>query len=395
MSIPSIDQVSGAFNVVGQSLKYVFDLIPSAYRTFSGWHQINKIYEDPNMSTTKKTASILLAGINMSTESQILAHKVSILPRENLQQLASIAILTRGGMDALHAFENPNIWDWEIAVSGAKYTLKMQQIAHNREELNTAVNIMETAEILYTHRKIALSALKKLHRKISYTSQITRNALQTRSAMNSQQTNIPTEIVQNAQEATNSQSMNAQKFYQDLLERYKKTLQGECSDFEILNLLNQHIHELLQTVRSKLRECKTIIDEEDITHFDTIPFLLHGEAVFQKRMCRISGKPIRKVVVVRSSNNSKPIYYEWKNLQHALEDGICPPRWPASLPFGPESTIIDIEETREVVNELKKASSNPQFKKDAQEKYLDYKMQKKALEEALKLLKVDLAQAKA
>ncbi|MCL6756614.1 MAG: hypothetical protein M3A24_05665 [Candidatus Rhabdochlamydia oedothoracis] len=47
-----------------------------------------------------------------------------------------------------------------------------------------------------------------------------------------------------------------------------------------------------------------------------------------------------------------------------------------------------------MINELKKASSNPQFKKDAQEKYLDYKMQKKALEEALKLLKVDLAQAK-
>lgn len=403
MSIPSIDQISGAFNAMYQGVTYVLGFIPPVYRSISAGFQLQKIYENPNMSTTRKTASILLTGINMAAESQLVAHKINSSPNEELHKLASTAIITRAGMDLLDrvdGFDTENYAnirematsEVKPAIKTVKYMLKIQQIAHNREDLNTCLSTIESAEILYMHREMFLSKLKTLYRAALQVSRATINTLQIQQPATSQQT-VAAQI--DPQEVANNQLTNVQTLYQDLLSRYKETLQGKCSDLEILDLLKQEIHELLQTARNKLRECEAIIEGSDITHFDAIPFLLHGEAIFQKRMCRISGKPIRKVVVVRASDNNKPIYYEWKNLQHALEDGIPPPRWPVSLSFGPESTVIDIEETREVVNELKKASSNPQFKKDVQEKYFDYKMQKKALEEALKLLKVDLAQAKA
>lgn len=385
MSIPSIDQISGAFNAIYQGLAYTAGFIPPMYNSISRMFQINKIYNDPNMGTIKKTASVLLTTMNMTAESQLVAHKINLSPNEDLQRLARLAVITRQGMDALYLLgnENPNIW--ERCLSGAKFGIKIERIVDNREDLNTAINVInfaETAEILYTHRETILPVLKKLYKRTLQASQTAKNALQIQSATSSQQTNIQTGIAQiDPQEATNSQAL-----YQDLLSRYRKTFQGRHNNLEILDLLNQEIHKELKPIKSKLRECEAIIEGEDITHFDTIPFLLHGEAVFQKRMCRISGKPIRKVVVVQASSNSKPIYYEWKNLQQALENDVRPSRWPVSLAFGPESTMVNIEETREVVNELKKASANPEFKKEVQKKYLEYKIQKEEFEGVCKLI---------
>lgn len=399
MSIPSIDQISGAFNAMYQGVTYVLGFIPPVYRSISAGFQLQKIYENPNMSTTRKTASILLTGINMAAESQLVAHKINFSPNEELHKLASTAIITRAGMDLLDRFDGfgtenyANIWEMATsevnpAIKTVKYMLKIQQIAHNREDLNTCLSTIESAEILYMHREMFLSKLKTLYRAALQASQTATNAFQIQQPAANQQA-IAAQI--DLQEATNNRLTNVQILYQDLLERYRETLQGRYSDFEILSLLKQEIHEELQSTKSKLRECEAIIEGKDITHFDTIPFILHGEKAFQKRMCRISGKPIRKVVTVQSDNN-KAIYYEWKNLQHALENGICPPRWPASLPFGPEFTIINIEETREVINALKKASSHPKFQEKIQEKYRSYKIEAKMSEEVCKLIEADLTQ---
>ncbi len=305
--------------------------------------------------------------------------------------MAKIANIARTGIDIfnLHALENPRAWD--VCTAGIRSQIKMEQIAYDRKDLNILINVMETAEICYKNSAMFSSALKTLYKKPLQVSQTVRTPLQIQSTTNNQQTNIQTAPVQiDAQEATSIQQTNIQIFYQNLLSKLRETFQGSYNELELLDLLNQEIHAELKTIESKLKECESIINGEDITHFDVIPFLLQGQAIFQKRMCRISGKPIRKVVTVRESDNSKPIYYEWKNLQQALEKDTRPFKWPASLAFDPKFSIINMEETKEVINELKKASLNPEFKKNAQDTYTFYKTKKEEFEEVCKLIKTNL-----
>ncbi|QYF48252.1 hypothetical protein RHABOEDO_000376 [Candidatus Rhabdochlamydia oedothoracis] len=98
------------------------------YRAISAGLQFNKIYENPNMSTTKKTASILVTGINMAAESQLVARKINLSPDEELHNLASTAIITRAGMDLLDRIDGlgtenyANIW--EMAASEVKPGIK-------------------------------------------------------------------------------------------------------------------------------------------------------------------------------------------------------------------------------------------------------------------------------
>lgn len=106
----------------------------------------------------------------------------------------------------------------------------------------------------------------------------------------------------------------------------------------------------LHYMQNIVNDCEKILNNEPAIVFKHIPYVFLNRKEFQRRRCMISNQPICKVVVIKETTTSSPIYYDRINLSlwDAFNDG-SPPSWPKSIPFTYHAIIVDEIETAQII----------------------------------------------
>ncbi|WP_215217731.1 MULTISPECIES: hypothetical protein [Candidatus Rhabdochlamydia] len=146
---------------------------------------------------------------------------------------------------------------------------------------------------------------------------------------------------------------DSKKEYQELLSTCREKYPDQ-TDLNIFLFARECIMHQETEIKLNRKECQAIVGGLKITDFKKIPYILKDD--FQDRICGISKKPIYKVVAIRESADSDPIYYEWSNLVRAVENEKVPENWPKTVLFGPEEVVVDHLATKNIQNRLKKAA---------------------------------------
>ncbi|MGL5626551.1 MAG: hypothetical protein ACRDDW_03405 [Candidatus Rhabdochlamydia sp.] len=109
----------------------------------------------------------------------------------------------------------------------------------------------------------------------------------------------------------------------------------------------------LRYMKNVVRDCEKILNNEPVIVFKHIPYVFLNRKEFQRRRCMISNQPICKVVVIKETTTSSPIYYDRINLSlwEAFNDG-SPPSWPKSIPFTYHAIVVDEIETVQIKQTL-------------------------------------------